>query len=943
MRSTGVLCPLLVVAAGAFACGCAPDTNSPESSTPPETGTARSAIQSAASETFEARVHWSEWICAFNSERCLVGDFTGDGRDDVAAVLTNGAIWVARSNGAGFEPVQQWPATWPSGTTPLATGYELTTGDVNADGKDDIVVFTRGTSHRVHVAFASPSASNPSQGTFGFSANWNTFFAPGSEIPKVGDVNGDGCADVVTFLNDGGGDVYAAKAAVCSDLVTSLFGDGDGADLWHGFFAPTGEKPLLADFDGDGMEDIGTLVPSSGAIYVARSFGRVANKFQCSEHTGCAGTLWMNSGACNQANRMCLAGDFNGDGQADIVELDQSSGATSHRLLASDGTRFTAQARNFVPCLSGEHCLAGDFNGDGKADVAAFKRQTSPQGAAFVTLSGPSRDLPFCTTSRSSGCNGVLTFPANSTVDTDVPVSTISGPNGHTVSMKVWLQYANTDTGAFVTDDSRMIPFGVNATYGVRKHDVTFPGARVEVALKNDAAQSWELSNADLLERRWYHIAVTVSPSNVQRVYIDGTLAHQSVGGATTQTLPAGWNAVTGNLRFGNDTRFGRPLQFYGLLDDVSVYNRELAASEVTALRTKTSWTGTESGLVAAWSFDNFTSAPPPKVDKPVRLRGNAARIAFTAPATESNAILLAGSDSTLVRFNPPLATNTTYFNGQTINRTVGSHRGFAAFAIDLSRSGAASRGGEVRAASRGQPVFVRFDSLDTAGLPPFQNNACPQGPGRCSVHLPNDPISGAEGERMVAGCRPCNAGEAADPAVIKSCVYLANQIILRHGPHQYTEYEHLSEFSVEQAIKDKLACYYDPECTGSSIVESGELIGRIGRSGTKGDHLHFAHWFRPLPWGQTNAVGATTLGSFGQTGVNPLPGAAEMEFGPLGRRSGSIPVMFGGCGYVPSVQNIQFGSAETRDFYFERFFVDGLLVIFKIPAEGAVFTWSPP
>src|SRR5687767_5485896 len=96
--------------AALLAPGCSGDTESGAPPADPEFGVQRGELVSATKVQTNTRQRWSNWICAFNNERCLVGDFTGDGRDDVAAVRPDGQIWVARSNGRGFENVQRGTA-----------------------------------------------------------------------------------------------------------------------------------------------------------------------------------------------------------------------------------------------------------------------------------------------------------------------------------------------------------------------------------------------------------------------------------------------------------------------------------------------------------------------------------------------------------------------------------------------------------------------------------------------------------------------------------------------------------------------------------------------------------------------------------------------------------------------------------------------------------------
>lgn len=95
---------------------------------------------------------------------------------------------------------------------------------------------------------------------------WHDFFAVGTEVPAVGDFDGDGREDIVTFTRGAAADVYVALSTGSSFAGTGW--------KWHDFFAVGDETPAVGDFDGDGRDDIVTFTRGSAAdVFVALSTG----------------------------------------------------------------------------------------------------------------------------------------------------------------------------------------------------------------------------------------------------------------------------------------------------------------------------------------------------------------------------------------------------------------------------------------------------------------------------------------------------------------------------------------------------------------------------------------------------------------------------------------------------------------------------------------------
>ena len=77
---------------------------------------------------------WSSFATQTGWGRSLTADFDNDGRDDIADFHpSNGTWWVSRSTGSGFTT-----AKWADFTTSKGWGPQIV-GDFNGDGRDDIV------------------------------------------------------------------------------------------------------------------------------------------------------------------------------------------------------------------------------------------------------------------------------------------------------------------------------------------------------------------------------------------------------------------------------------------------------------------------------------------------------------------------------------------------------------------------------------------------------------------------------------------------------------------------------------------------------------------------------------------------------------------------------------------------------------------------------------
>ena len=257
---------------------------------------------------FGANTKWNDWFAITTDETVVIGDYDGDGKDDIATWLgkTTRQVYVARSTGGGMTSATVWLASIGS----VSSDVPLS-GDANGDGKDDLILFAR-TQGKVYVAL--------SDGTkFGTPTVWHTFFAVSTyERPRVADVTGDGRADIVTFATDSPtayGDVYVATSD--GTRFVDLNGVPNSSSKWHDWFAINAtEQVRIGDLTNDGKEDFFTFLPLPwGQCYSVQSQGT----------SMAANVLWPQQ-VLFDGRDVPFTGDANGDGKADVIVFAQGEG-----------------------------------------------------------------------------------------------------------------------------------------------------------------------------------------------------------------------------------------------------------------------------------------------------------------------------------------------------------------------------------------------------------------------------------------------------------------------------------------------------------------------------------------------------------------------------------------------------------------------------------------
>ncbi len=303
----------------------------------------------------------TKWSTNVTWEHVMVGDFNGDGVDDIVGrVSHNGDWWVGLSNGDGTFTNTKW-TRWSTGVT----WTDVMVGDFNGDGMDDIIG---------RVQSNGDWWIGSSTGTGFTNAKW-TRWSTGVTWTDVmvGDFNGDGMDDIIGRASHNG-----------DWWIGSSTGTGFANARWTRWSTGvTWTNVMVGDFNGDGCDDLVGRVQSNGDWWVASSTGV--------GFTNAKWTRW----STNVDWLDVMVGDFGGDGSDDLV------GRVSHNgdwwIGSSTGTAFTnARWTRWSATAGWDHVMVGNFSAAAmQAESAVEVSQIEPESLTLADLQSVVEEAAF--------------------------------------------------------------------------------------------------------------------------------------------------------------------------------------------------------------------------------------------------------------------------------------------------------------------------------------------------------------------------------------------------------------------------------------------------------------------------------------------------------------------------------------------------------------------
>lgn len=238
--------------------------------------------------------------------------------------------------------------------TGFITSRSVATGDIDGDGKIDLVIGSNATASTSILRNIGTNGSPVFNGKIDLDSGINAVAVLAT------DVDGDSKLDVV-IANAGGANTLS--------VLRNTSTPGNISFAPRVTFA-TGNQPVslaAGDLDADGKLDIATANNTANTTSIFRNTSSVGN-------ISFATKIDLMTGSSPQS---ALIGDIDGDGKLDLAISNFSSSVSLFRNISTSGTISFDTRLNFSISGNPRRGVIGDIDGDGKLDLAFANSSTS--------------------------------------------------------------------------------------------------------------------------------------------------------------------------------------------------------------------------------------------------------------------------------------------------------------------------------------------------------------------------------------------------------------------------------------------------------------------------------------------------------------------------------------------------------------------------------------